>query len=874
MSSDVDSEADSDIAYEIVDVVETGSFSDSEDGCPDESGDELPTLTGGAHFQAPIPSENNPSQSHLHGEIGTAEGQTTNYEVLKSMDVVGKEFASEEKAELFFTEYARAIGFGVRRHNKRWNTKGMLIGRIWVCSKQGFRSKKFLARDNRKREARPITRTGCEVEFRIGAKQGESGWVCTHFNGKHNHTLTPPQQVHYIRSHRRITEPDLAAASSLNKVGVRPSQIHEYMVDKCGGYREVGYLRRDVQNRLDDHKRRQLKESDAETCLSYLEGKKSADHAFYYDFTVTENNRLGDLFWCDGGARADYAIFGDVIAFDATYRTNAYRKPFVVLLGVNHHRRTIVFGFALLSDETEHTYTWLLHTFLSAMEGKQPKTVITDGDKAMRNAISKKFPHSHHRLCCWHLGRNAQANVNKEFTSDFRRCMLRAYTKDRFEQKWKEMVECHNVETHEWVLKMYREKTMWAEAYLRGEFFGGMRSTQRSEGLNAYLNHYVSIKLRLIAFVKQMDRLIDRQREVEGKDDFDSTDGRPVLMTHMKPFESAAADVYTRPIFRLVRDQILQEGMHIAVQVSCEENYKSFTVKKWKVLDEEWRVNIQGKWDNVSCDCLMIETLGIPCSHMFAVMKVENVDSIPHSMILARWTKKAKLGLSSEVQCTLRQHYMSVDVRMGSLHAACRTLQKVAAKSCEAYELAIARIHKLSMQLEPMSCEMAKEKPKGNLGRRFDVNDPVVVLTKGCGKKLKMGPSQRRKCSRCGNGGHTVRKCKIIIQPDGDHNDNPNQSSQFMGENTALPATRRSGIIDKGKEHNRTNEYDQHCSQQSHNGHATSSNLWYQPYAMSTDNDSTEDTMLQHLLPDYVVHHASASTFASTYANIWGGNQI
>ncbi|KAK9213915.1 hypothetical protein WN944_005901 [Citrus x changshan-huyou] len=460
MSSDVDSEADSDIAYEIVDVVETGSFSDSEDGCPDESGDELPTLTGGAHFQAPIPSENNPSQSHLHGEIGTAEGQTTNYEVLKSMDVVGKEFASEEKAELFFTEYARAIGFGVRRHNKRWNTKGMLIGRIWVCSKQGFRSKKFLARDNRKREARPITRTGCEVEFRIGAKQGESGWVCTHFNGKHNHTLTPPQQVHYIRSHRRITEPDLAAASSLNKVGVRPSQIHEYMVDRC--------------------------------------------------------------------------------------------------------------------------------------------------------------------------------------------------------------------------------------------------------------------------------------------------DGRPVLMTHMKPFESAAADVYTRPIFRL----------------------------------------------------------------------------------------------------------------------------KVAAKSCEAYELAIAGIHKLSMQLEPMSCEMAKEKPKGNLGRRFDVNDPVVVLTKGCGKKLKMGPSQQRKCSRCGNGGHTVRKCKIIIQPDGDHNDNPNQSSQFMGENTALPATRRSGIIDKGKEHNRTNEYDQHCSQQSHNGRATSSNLWYQPYAMSTDNDSTEDTMLQHLLPDYVVHHASASTFASTYANIWGGNQI
>ncbi|GAY41469.1 hypothetical protein CUMW_059670 [Citrus unshiu] len=189
--------------------------------------------------------------------------------------------------------------------------------------------------------------------------------------------------------------------------------------------------------------------------------------------------------------------------------------------------------------------------------------------------------------------------------------------------------------------------------------------------------------------------------------------------------------------------------MLIAVQVTCEENSKTFRVKKWKVSDEEWR--------------------------------------------------------------------------------------KVAAKSCEAYELAIAGIHKLSMQLEPMSCETAKDKPKGNLGRRFEVHDPVVVLTKGCGKKPKMGPSQQRKCSRCGNGGHT---------PDGDHTDYPNQSSQFMDENTVLPATRRSRITDKGKEHNRTHEYNQHCSQQSHNSRATSSNSWYQPYAMSTDNDSTEDTMM------------------------------
>ncbi|KAH9668083.1 protein FAR1-RELATED SEQUENCE 5 [Citrus sinensis] len=873
MSSASDSETEWESRYEIHDVPDDARFSECEDGWADDERDEVATVNIPVNQQEGEQCDQFESYTNIHGTSGTDQ-EGTNYRGLKSMDIVGKEFVSEAEAESFFIEYARVMGFGVRRHNKRWNTKGTLIGRIWVCSRQGFRQKKFLEREDQKREARPITRTGCGVEFRVAIKDDTSLWVCTHFNGNHNHNLTPPHHVHYIRSHQRLSEAYIAAASSLNAVGVRPSQIHEYIVERSGGYMDVGYLRKDVQNRLNYEKRRQLQESDAEACLSYLEGKRSVDPAFYYDFTINEHNRLGDLFWCDGGARADYALFGDVLAFDATYRTNAYRKPFVVLLGINHHRRSIVFGFALLSDETEHTYTWLLQTFLLAMEGKQPKTVITDGDKAMRNAISNKFLEAHHRLCCWHLGRNAQANVNKDFTADFQRCMLRPYTEEQFEVKWKEIVQRHNVESHEWVMKMYREKAMWAEAYLRGKFFGGMRSTQRSEGLNAYLNHYVNIKLRLIAFVKQMDRLIDRQREVEGKDDYDSKEVRPVLITHMKPFEAAATEAYTRAMFRLVRDQILQEGMLIAVEVASEDNSKSFRVKKWKVSEDECRVHIQGTWDTVSCTCLMMETVGIPCSHLFAVMKVENLEVIPRCMILPQWKKEAKVGVTSKVQERCSQYYMSVEARMGSLHAACRTLQRFAAQSSQAYELAITEIHKVSMQLEAMSCKTAKDKPKRHMGRRFEVQDPVIVLTKGCRKKQKMGPLQQRKCRRCGNGGHTVRMCKTHLHRPGDEIDCPTQSSQFMADNTVLLQRRRSAIGKTADECNKINAYDHHYSQPSNNSHAASSNSWYPRFGMSTDNDSIDDTMMQGLIPQYGLPNASTSTFASNYANIWGHNRI
>lgn len=92
----------------------------------------------------------------------------------------------------------------------------------------------------------------------------------------------PALHVHYIRSHRKVSTSDLAVVASLRKVGVKPSQIHEYIVERSGGYNNVGYMRKDIQNGLDSQFRKQLRESDAETCLSYLEAKKSDDPAFFF----------------------------------------------------------------------------------------------------------------------------------------------------------------------------------------------------------------------------------------------------------------------------------------------------------------------------------------------------------------------------------------------------------------------------------------------------------------------------------------------------------------------------------------------------------------------------------------------------------------
>ncbi|RVW64901.1 Protein FAR-RED impaired response 1 [Vitis vinifera] len=51
---------------------------------------------------------------------------------------------------------------------------------------------------------------------------------------------------------------------------------------------------------------------------------------------------------------------------------------------------------------------------------------------------------------------------------------------EEFECAWNDMLEMFNLHGHKWVTDIYAKRSRWAEAYLRGHFFAGMKSTQSS----------------------------------------------------------------------------------------------------------------------------------------------------------------------------------------------------------------------------------------------------------------------------------------------------------------------------------------------------------------------------------------------------------
>jgi len=68
-------------------------------------------------------------------------------------------------------------------------------------------------------------------------------------------------------------------------------------------------------------------------------------------------------------------------------------------IGFDNHRKSVLFGDALLYDETTTTFDWLFTTFLKCMSNKKPQTIYTDQDNALLNSISNIFQGVFHGLC-------------------------------------------------------------------------------------------------------------------------------------------------------------------------------------------------------------------------------------------------------------------------------------------------------------------------------------------------------------------------------------------------------------------------------------------------------------------------------------------
>ncbi|XP_057429676.1 protein FAR1-RELATED SEQUENCE 7-like [Lotus japonicus] len=456
-------------------------------------------------------------------------------------------------------------------------------------------------------------------------------------------------------------------------------------------------------------------------------------------------------------SQIDYKAFGDVVAFDATYGKNKYRCPLVFFCRVNHHQQIIVFASAIVGDEKEPAYVWLLQRLMEVMKDKAPTSVITDGDIPMKKAIKLVLPQSHHRLCAWHLSRNATSNLhNLEFTAAFNHCMLAGYYDiGTWKKKWTEMVDKFELHDNGWVQEMYEKRRMWAASHMRGNFFAGFRTTSRCEGLHSKIGKFVNSRCNITELIQHLCRLMNHIRYKEIEADFNSSYGEAVLETKFQNLERSGANVFTREIFSMYHAALHRSGDSIVVGYKEASSQYIFLVSKYRGSGREWHVSFQPSTFFFQCACKRMESMGLPCHHVLAVLVYLDVCELPKCLVLQRWTKFAKDDVDKNAMLGSKHLDSFLISRYGALMSQYRELASFACRRFEDFRNERDRATKAVQELKSRAIKDCDEEVD-DLGNSFiGLKDPNVVRTKGTGCPGSSSAAGKNK----GNKRKGSRKC-------------------------------------------------------------------------------------------------------------------
>ncbi|XP_035541487.1 protein FAR1-RELATED SEQUENCE 5-like [Juglans regia] len=533
----------------------------------------------------------------------------------------GMEFNSFEELMDYYKQYAKKSGFGVMIRRTDKGDDGTVRYATLGCARGGK------ARNRTLNVARPRPTGKTECKAKVNALKVDGKFRLTTVNNLHNHGLSP-NKSRFFRCNREVSDSVKRVLDINDMAGIRMNKSFGSLVVGAGGFENLPFLEKDCRNYIDKARHLRLGKGGAEALREYFCRMQYKNPGFFALIDLDDDGRLRNVFWADPRSRAAYQYFGDVVTFDTTYLTNRYGMPFAPFVGVNHHGQSILLGAGLISSEDTETFVWLFQTWLQCMDGIAPKAIITDQDRAMKNAIAIVFPESRHRLCLWHILKkvpeklSSYASYKSGMKNALMKCVYDTQTVDEFEKCWDHFITSYKLHENAWLSSLYTEREYWVPAFLKDCFWAGMSTTQRSESMNAFFDGYVHAKTNLKEFVDQFDSALKKKVESENNADFHSF-SVTIPCISRSPIEKRFQELYTNAKFREVQMQLT--GI---IDLDPELLKRDGAVKTYLIEDEvrveefsksvTFSVDFSEENADAKCSCGLFQMRGILCRHILA----------------------------------------------------------------------------------------------------------------------------------------------------------------------------------------------------------------------------------------------------------------
>ncbi|XP_049356219.1 protein FAR1-RELATED SEQUENCE 5-like [Solanum verrucosum] len=276
-----------------------------------------------------------------------------------------------------------------------------------------------------------------------------------------------------------------------------------------------------------------------------------------------------------------------------------------------------------------------------------------------------------------------------------------------------------------------------------------MSTSQRSESMNKFFKDYLNSSTPMSVFVVQYDKAIDARYDKVREKDYKTKHSRPILKT-LYPMEDEAAKEYTRKMFQIFQEELIQSQKFIAEKIEVKDGANIYKVHQFQRQRPAYIVSLDLALKRAVCSCHKFEFMGILCRHVLMVFIKKQIHSLPMYYLLDRWTRNAtkeKANDPSNVTQTLKPSTLWFNnIMMHSIG-----LSERATKSEKHYQFAHQRLLQLCGELDELSYESEEDCVSGGQVSEKDqeinsceqsqdvtLHDPPVATTKGRPRSLRM----------------------------------------------------------------------------------------------------------------------------------------
>ncbi|CAB4479697.1 unnamed protein product [Rhizophagus irregularis] len=490
----------------------------------------------------------------------------------------GMIFETWAKAESYLDDYAKQQGFCLckKRRIPDPHDNNITRRRTFECSHANVHEseKVVLAENRRDRDSEMI---GCTWHTNLAFPKKEKGVRINSVIGKHNHSMNP-LVGEIAPKFRKLTEEMLEKIkfwTIYGKMGI-PSQYNLLVAS----FPNKTINKKDLSNAIQKFKLQMTPpRNDACQVLNdlYLEKEKNPLWLVKPRFD-TDERRLNSLFWMSPEQIRFYERYHDVVIIDSTSQTNQFDMILLLITVVDNNFRNLIvgaakrfrqatLGAAIIEDETEATFSWILQELRDACS-VTPIVLYSDADPALISAVRSNYQDTRHLLCIFHIDLNLRKKLKGKLRDNFESFRSEFLTirnslcHRQFEIKWNELLNKYPICQPYLTRVLYSCKTSWACYAINRNFTAGVQSSQHAEVSNKIIKEKLSRASHLSDVVKEVQAAFDNQSKRATITEFKNeipTKGLPTILNEYFPnLDELLQDFLTPQILQKQRDQISQ----------------------------------------------------------------------------------------------------------------------------------------------------------------------------------------------------------------------------------------------------------------------------------------------------------------------------